>query len=117
MSLPEFSIKRPVTILMASLVCILLGAISFVDIPVDLMPEIDQPTLSINIDYPGVAPEEMETLVARPLEQHGDHPFHRADVEAPQAADVDALQQTPRQRDVREPRSDPSRRAGGAGDC
>lgn len=69
MSLPEFSIKRPVTILMATLVCILLGGISFVDIPVDLMPEIDQPTLSINIDYPGVAPEEMETLVSRPMEQ------------------------------------------------
>ena len=69
MSLPEFSIKRPVTILMACLVCILLGGISFVEIPVDLMPEIDQPTLSINIDYPGVAPEEVETLIARPLEQ------------------------------------------------
>ncbi|MEZ5366469.1 MAG: efflux RND transporter permease subunit [Bryobacterales bacterium] len=69
MSLPEFSIKRPVTVLMACLVCILLGAISFVEIPVDLMPEIEQPTLSINIDYPGVAPEEIETLIARPLEQ------------------------------------------------
>ena len=69
MSLPEFSITRPVTILMACLVCILLGAISFMDIPVDLMPEVDQPTLSINIDYPGVAPEEMETLVSRPMEQ------------------------------------------------
>jgi len=54
---------------MACLVCMLLGAISFVKIPVDLMPQVDQPTLSINIDYPGVAPEEMETLVSRPLEQ------------------------------------------------
>ena len=54
---------------MGSLVAMLLGAIAFVEIPVDLMPEIDQPTLSINIDYPGVAPEEMETLVSRPLEQ------------------------------------------------
>ena len=69
MSLPEFSIKRPVTILMACSVAILLGAISFVEIPVDLMPELVQPTLSINVDYPGVAPEEMETLVSRPLEQ------------------------------------------------
>ncbi|MBI1356137.1 MAG: MMPL family transporter [Acidobacteria bacterium] len=69
MSLPEFSIRRPVTILMACLVCMLLGAISFFEIPVDLMPQIDQPTLSINIDYPGVAPEEIETLVSRPMEQ------------------------------------------------
>ncbi len=69
MTLPEFSIKRPVTVLMATLVCILLGGISFLEIPVDLMPEVDQPTLSINIEYPGVAPEEMETLVSRPMEQ------------------------------------------------
>ncbi len=69
MSLPEFSIERPVTVLMASLMAILLGAIAFVEIPVDLMPETEYPTLSINVSYPGVAPQEMETLVARPLEQ------------------------------------------------
>jgi HAE1 family hydrophobic/amphiphilic exporter-1 len=33
------------------------------------MPEIDQPTLSINTQYLGVAPEEMETLISRPIEQ------------------------------------------------
>lgn len=69
MSLPEFSIKRPVTILMCSLVAILLGAISFVRLPVDLMPEITYPTLSVRAEYPGVAPEEMENLVARQLEE------------------------------------------------
>ncbi|MBI1356135.1 MAG: MMPL family transporter [Acidobacteria bacterium] len=69
MSLPEFSIERPVTVLMACLMAILLGAIAFVEIPIDLMPETDYPTLSINVSYPGVAPQEMETLVARPLEQ------------------------------------------------
>ena len=69
MSLPEFSIKRPVTVVMACLMAILLGAIAFVEIPVDLMPETEYPTLSVNVGYPGVAPQEMETLVARPLEQ------------------------------------------------
>ena len=69
MSVPEFSIKNPVTILMAALMAMLLGGIAFVEIPVDLMPETEYPTLSVNIGYPGVAPEEMETLVARPLEQ------------------------------------------------
>jgi HAE1 family hydrophobic/amphiphilic exporter-1 len=33
------------------------------------MREIDQPTLSSNTQYPGVAPEKMETLVTRPVEQ------------------------------------------------
>lgn len=69
MSLPEFSIQRPVTILMACLMAILLGGIAFVRLPVDLMPEIVYPTLSVRAEYPGVAPEEMENLVARPLEE------------------------------------------------
>ncbi len=33
------------------------------------MPETEYPTISLNISYEGVAPEEMETLVSRPLEQ------------------------------------------------
>ena len=69
MTLAEFSIRRPVTILMVCLVAILLGTIAFVQIPVDLMPEIEYPIISVNTGYEGVAPEEMETLIARPLEQ------------------------------------------------
>jgi hydrophobic/amphiphilic exporter-1 (mainly G- bacteria), HAE1 family len=69
MSLPQFSIRRPVTVLMATLIAILLGGISFWRLPVDLMPEIVYPTLSIRAEYLGVAPEEMENLVARPLEE------------------------------------------------
>ena len=69
MSLPEFSIHRPVTVLMGCLIAILLGVIAFLRIPVDLMPETEWPTISVNVGYPGVAPEEVETLLARPLEQ------------------------------------------------
>ena len=69
MSLPEFSIHRPVTVLMGCLVAVLLGGIAFVQIPVDLMPETEFPTLTVSATYPGVAPAEMETLVARPLEE------------------------------------------------
>jgi HAE1 family hydrophobic/amphiphilic exporter-1 len=69
MSLPEFSIHRPVTVLMGTLVLILLGGIAFVQLPVDLMPEMVYPTVSVRAEYPGVAPEEMENLVARPLEE------------------------------------------------
>ena len=54
---------------MACLMAILLGTIAFIEIPIDLMPETDYPTLSIHVSYPGVAPQEMETLVARPREQ------------------------------------------------
>ena len=46
----------------------MLGGIAFVRLPVDLMPDIVYPTISVRAEYPGVAPEEMENLVARPLE-------------------------------------------------
>lgn len=69
MSLPEFSIGRPVTVFMGTLILVLLGGIAFVNLPVDLMPDAVYPTISVRADYPGVAPEEMENLVARPLEE------------------------------------------------
>ncbi len=68
MSLPAFSVRRPITIYMFMSVLVLLGSIAFMRLPVDLMPEIQNPTLSVRADYPGVAPEEMENLVTRPIE-------------------------------------------------
>lgn len=69
MNLPEAAIRRPVTTLMACLIALLLGTIAFIDIPVDLMPEVVYPILSVSTTYEGVAPEEIENLVSRPLEE------------------------------------------------
>lgn len=69
MNLPAASIGRPVTVLMVTLAAVLIGAIAFTRLPIDLMPEIVYPTISVRAEYPGVAPEEMENLVARPLEE------------------------------------------------
>ncbi len=68
MNLPEQSVNRPIMVYMFTTVMILLGAVSFIRLPVDLMPEMQSPTLSVRAEYPGVAPEEVENLVARPLE-------------------------------------------------
>jgi HAE1 family hydrophobic/amphiphilic exporter-1 len=54
---------------MISAVITLLGALSLSRLPVDLMPEFEQPTLTVRVSYPGVGPLEMEELVTRPLEQ------------------------------------------------
>jgi HAE1 family hydrophobic/amphiphilic exporter-1 len=69
MSIPRFAIQRPVTMFMISAVVTLLGALSLSRLPVDLMPEFEQPTLTVRVSYPGVGPIEMEELVTRPLEQ------------------------------------------------
>jgi len=69
MSIPRFAIHRPVTMFMLSAVIVLLGGISLSKLPVDLMPEFTQPTLTINTNYPNVGPLEIEELITRPIEQ------------------------------------------------
>jgi hydrophobic/amphiphilic exporter-1 (mainly G- bacteria), HAE1 family len=68
MKLPEISVNRPIMIYMFISVLLLLGGVAFSRLPVDLMPETQNPTISIRADYPGVAPEEMENMVTRPME-------------------------------------------------
>src|SRR5205823_14987111 len=69
MSIPRFAIQRPVMMTMISVVIILLGAISLTRLPVDLLPDISQPTVNVRVNYTNVGPLEMEELVTRPLEQ------------------------------------------------
>jgi HAE1 family hydrophobic/amphiphilic exporter-1 len=69
MSIPRLAIQRPVTMFMISGVITLLGLISLTRLPVDLMPDFEQPTLTVRTNYTGVGPLEMEELITRPLEQ------------------------------------------------
>src|SRR4051812_15075980 len=69
MSIPAVAIKRPVTMFMISSVIILLGMISLFRLPVDLLPDVSYPTISVRVGYPGVGPLEMEQIVTRPIEQ------------------------------------------------
>lgn len=69
MSLPRIAVSRPVTMFMISIVVVLIGIVSLVRLLVDLMPEINFPSLSISVTYDGVGPLEIEELVTRPIEQ------------------------------------------------
>jgi hydrophobic/amphiphilic exporter-1 (mainly G- bacteria), HAE1 family len=69
MSIPRLAIHRPVTMFMISGVVTLLGVISLTRLPVDLMPEFEQPQLTVRTSYTGVGPLEMEELITRPMEQ------------------------------------------------
>ena len=69
MSIPRLAIHRPVTMFMISAVVTLLGIISLSRLPVDLMPEFEQPTLNVRTSYAGVGPLEIEELITRPMEQ------------------------------------------------
>ncbi|HEX2453554.1 MAG TPA: efflux RND transporter permease subunit [Vicinamibacterales bacterium] len=69
MSIPRLAIQRPVTMFMISGVVILLGVMSLERLPVDLMPDVSFPSITVRVGYAGVGPLEMEELVTRPIEQ------------------------------------------------
>ena len=69
MSIPRTAIHRPITMFMICCVVILLGAISLMRLPVDLMPDLTFPSVTIRVSYPGVGPLEIEELITRPIEQ------------------------------------------------
>lgn len=69
MSLTRLAVQRPITTLMASLVLIMLGWVSLSQLAVDLMPDIQNPSVSVITIYKGAGPNEAETLITRPIEQ------------------------------------------------
>ena len=69
MSIPRTAIQRPITMFMLSSVVVLLGLISLTRLPVDLLPDVSFPSITVRVGYPGVGPLEIEELIVRPLEQ------------------------------------------------
>ncbi|GAI90594.1 unnamed protein product, partial [marine sediment metagenome] len=69
MNLPNFSVNRPVTILMLFIGLILIGLISYQNLGLDLLPDLSFPMSAIIVSYSGVAPQEIENMVTIPLEE------------------------------------------------
>ena len=69
MNLPKFAVGRPVLTTMVFLGIMLLGVVSFSRLQVDLLPDIDFPSISVVTTYEGAGPEEIETLITRPIEE------------------------------------------------
>ena len=69
MSLSSVSARRPIGTLMLYVCVVVLGIAAGRELTVDMMPEADMPRISVTTTYEGVAPEEIETLVTRPVEQ------------------------------------------------
>ncbi|MHC4946555.1 MAG: efflux RND transporter permease subunit [Planctomycetota bacterium] len=69
MFLSDVSIKRPVMAVMMTLALLVFGAIGYERLPVRQMPDIDFPTATVTVFYPGAAPEVVEEEVSDPLEE------------------------------------------------
>ena len=71
MSIPRISTRRPVAVAMLFLAISLLGVISFLRLPIDLLPDVSYPRLVVYTTYPDVAPAEVERLITELVEAQG----------------------------------------------
>lgn len=66
--LGKFSVKKPYTVLVAVVLVIVLGVVSFMKMSTDLLPNISLPYVLIMTTYPGASPETVELAVTKPVE-------------------------------------------------
>ncbi len=68
MKITDFSVERPVAMVMIIIGMVVLGLTALRYLSVDLLPEITNPTLTVSASYPGAGPEEVEKDVTRVIE-------------------------------------------------
>jgi HAE1 family hydrophobic/amphiphilic exporter-1 len=69
MKIPAFTVRHPILTSMVALIVVILGFIAVRRLPLDLMPDISFPVLSISTSYPNSSPAIVEQLITRPVEE------------------------------------------------
>lgn len=67
--LSEYSVKKPFTVVVAIVLVLILGFVSYTKMTVDLIPSINLPYAVVVTTYPGASPEQVETVVTDTIEQ------------------------------------------------
>src|SRR6266545_355755 len=67
-TISDTAIRQPVFITMLMLLTVVIGALAYSSLPVNLLPDIDIPTVAVIMTYPGAGAESMADQVAKPLE-------------------------------------------------
>ncbi len=69
MSLISGSMSRPVSVIMFTAAAAVFGLVALGRLPLNLLPDISYPTVTVRTEYPDAAPAEVEKLVTEPLEE------------------------------------------------
>src|SRR5262245_23366366 len=69
MMISDVSVKRPVFAIMMTAALRVLGAFSYRELGLDLMPKTDAPVVTVNINLPGASAEEIETQITKRVEE------------------------------------------------
>lgn len=67
--LSQLAVRRPVTFIMLALIVIGFGLYGLSQLRLNLYPDVNFPTITVYTTYDGVAPDDMETLITRPIEE------------------------------------------------
>ena len=65
----KYSVKKPLTVLVAIIIIAILGGVSYTNMTIDLLPSMNLPYAVVSTTYVGASPEEIETTVTAPIEQ------------------------------------------------
>ncbi|MCQ2491681.1 MAG: efflux RND transporter permease subunit [Lachnospiraceae bacterium] len=65
----KFSVRKPFTIIVAVILILILGGVSFTKMQTDLLPNMNLPYVLVMTTYGGASPEEIEMRITKPVEQ------------------------------------------------
>ena len=68
-NLPKIAVNRPVTFMMISIILIGFGLYGLNNLRLNLYPDVSFPTITVYTTFEGVAPEDIEALITRPVEE------------------------------------------------
>jgi HAE1 family hydrophobic/amphiphilic exporter-1 len=68
-ALVTLAVRRRVTVMMCALALAAFGVVGYKRLPLDLLPDISYPSLTVQTDFPDTAPAEVENLITRPVEE------------------------------------------------
>jgi HAE1 family hydrophobic/amphiphilic exporter-1 len=69
MKLIEFCVRYPVTVTVGVLLALLFGAIALIRLPIQMIPTVDRPEITVETEYRGAAPLEVEREITDRLEE------------------------------------------------
>ncbi len=65
----SFTAYRPVAIFMMVMACVVFGAVGYLRLPVNLLPEITHPILTIRTEFPGASPQDVEERISERIQE------------------------------------------------
>ncbi len=69
MKIINISIQRPITVIMFYLLILFTGIVSFIQLPVEFLPDLGYPKLTVITSYENASSQEVEEMISTPIEE------------------------------------------------